>query len=125
MTPSSVRSVTSSPSMTGRRSPSRSRTSCEMEVVDTGPNKKGDIGTTWYERFYYPETEKGSGEYENRPGTKIGNLTTARYGEGLQEDGDAVLKAGISRGSPSFVVSSLRRSSAVPRSPALASTMTP
>jgi hypothetical protein len=68
--------------------------SCEMEVVDTGPNKKSDIGTTWYERFYYPETEEGSGEYENRPGTKIGNLTTVRYGEGFWEDGDAVLKAG-------------------------------
>src|ERR687897_1762507 len=66
--------------------------SCEMEVVDTGPNKKGDIGTTWYERFYYPETEKGSGEYENRPGTKIGNLTTARYGVGFWES-DQVLKA--------------------------------
>ena len=50
--------------------------SCEMEVVNTGPNKKG------------------AGEYENRPGTKIGNLTTARYGEGFWEDGDAVLKAG-------------------------------
>ena len=67
--------------------------SCQMEVVDTGPNKKGDVGATWYERFYFPETEKGSGEYENRPGTKIGNLTTARYGEGFWEDDDAVLKA--------------------------------
>src|SRR5215204_5325477 len=68
--------------------------SCELEVVDTGPSAKQHIGTTWYEKFYYPETEKGSGEYENRPGTKIGNLTTARYGEGFWEDGDAVLKAG-------------------------------
>src|SRR5918992_2376931 len=67
--------------------------SCELEVVDTGPSAKQHIGTTWYERFYYPETEKGSGEYENRPGTKIGNLTTARYGEGFWEDDKAVLKA--------------------------------
>jgi hypothetical protein len=67
--------------------------SCQMEVIDTGPNKKGDIGTTWYEKWYYPETEKGSGVFENRPGTKIGNLTTARYGEGFWEDDKAVLKA--------------------------------
>jgi hypothetical protein len=66
--------------------------SCELEVVDTGPAKKGDIGTTWYEKFYYPETEKGSGEYENRPGTKIGGLSEARYGPDFWES-DQVLKA--------------------------------
>jgi hypothetical protein len=66
--------------------------SCELEVVDTGPAKKGDIGTTWYEKFYYPETEKGSGEYENRPGTKVGGLSEARYGPGFWES-DQVLKA--------------------------------
>jgi len=66
--------------------------SCELEVVDTGPAKKGDIGTTWYEKFYYPETEKGSGEYENRPGTKIGGLSEARYGLGFWES-DQILKA--------------------------------
>src|SRR5215203_6404206 len=33
--------------------------SCEMEVVDTGPNKKGDIGTTWYERFLLPGNREG------------------------------------------------------------------
>src|ERR687898_3236708 len=53
--------------------------SCELEVVDTGPSAKQHIGTIWYEKFYYPETEKGSGEYENRPGTKIGGLSEARY----------------------------------------------
>jgi hypothetical protein len=63
---------------------------CELELVDAPKRKKGDIGTTWYEKLYYPETKKGSGEYENRPGTKIGNLTTARYGEGW-EDRDVVL----------------------------------
>ena len=66
--------------------------SCELEVVDTGPSAKQHIGTTWYEKFYYPETEKGSGEYENRPGTKIGGLSEARYGVGFWES-DQVLKA--------------------------------
>jgi hypothetical protein len=64
----------------------------ELELVDAGRHKKGDIGTTWYEKFYYVETKKGSGEYENRPGTKIGNLSTARYGEGFWES-DQVLRA--------------------------------
>jgi hypothetical protein len=64
----------------------------ELEVVDTGPNNKGDIGTTWFENWYYPETEEGSGEYENRPGTKIGALSEARYGVGFWES-DQVLKA--------------------------------
>jgi hypothetical protein len=49
------------------------------------------IGTQWYESFYYLETKKGSGEYENRPGTKIGELTTARYGEGWEDDENIVL----------------------------------
>ncbi len=57
--------------------------SCELEVIDTGPSAKQHVGTTWYEKFYYPETEKGSGEYENRPGTKIGGLSEARYGGGF------------------------------------------
>jgi hypothetical protein len=52
---------------------------------------RGNIGTQWYESFYYPETKKGSGEYENRPGTKIGELTTARYGEGWEDDENIVL----------------------------------
>jgi hypothetical protein len=64
--------------------------SCELEVVDTGPSAKQHIGTTWYERFYYPETEKGSGEYENRPGTKIGGLSEARYGVGFWITGTRV-----------------------------------
>jgi hypothetical protein len=64
---------------------------CELELVDAPKHKKGDIGTTWYEKFYYPETKKGSGEYENRPGTKIGGITEARYGEGFWEDDEAVL----------------------------------
>jgi len=66
--------------------------SCELELVDAGRHKKGDIGTTWYEKFYYPETKKGSGEYENRPGTKIGGLSEARYGPSFWES-DEVLKA--------------------------------
>jgi hypothetical protein len=66
--------------------------SCELEVVDTGPSNKKAIGTTWYEKFYYPETEKGSGEYENRPGTKIGGLSEARYGPDFW-DNNQVLKA--------------------------------
>jgi hypothetical protein len=57
------------------------RIHCEMEVLDTGPRDKKHIGTTWWENLYYPETKKGSEEYENRPGTKLGNLTTALYGE--------------------------------------------
>jgi hypothetical protein len=64
---------------------------CELELVDAPKRKQGDIGTTWYEKFYFPETKKGSGEYENRENTKIGNLTEARYGEGFWEDEDAVL----------------------------------
>ena len=64
---------------------------CELELVDAPKRKQGDIGTTWYERFYFPETKKGSGEYENREDTKIGNLTEARYGEGFWEDPDAIL----------------------------------
>src|ERR671913_261506 len=54
--------------------------------------EKPHIRTTWYEKFYYPETEKGSGEYENRPGTKIGGLSEARYSVGFWDD-DIVLKA--------------------------------
>jgi hypothetical protein len=65
---------------------------CELELVDAPKHKKGDIGTTWYEKFYYLETEKGSGEYELRPGTKIGGLAEARYGEDFWET-DKVLKA--------------------------------
>jgi hypothetical protein len=57
------------------------RIRCEMEVLDTGPRDKEHVGVTWYENIYYPETKKGSGEYENRPGTKLGNLTSALYGE--------------------------------------------
>ncbi len=57
------------------------RIRCEMELLDTGPRDKKHIGTVWYEKFYYPETKKGSGEFENRPGTKLGNTTTALYGE--------------------------------------------
>jgi hypothetical protein len=64
---------------------------CELELVDAPKRKKGDIGTTWYEKFYYPEAKKGSGEYENRENTKIGNLTEARYGEGFWENEDAIL----------------------------------
>jgi hypothetical protein len=67
------------------------RIRCEMEVLDTGPRDKKHIGTTWYENIYYPETKSGSGEYENRPGTKIGNLTTALYGEGFWEVDGAYL----------------------------------
>jgi hypothetical protein len=66
--------------------------SCELDVLDTGPSAKQHIGTAWYEKFYYPETEKGSGEYENRPGTKIGGLSEARYGVGFWES-NQVLKA--------------------------------
>jgi hypothetical protein len=66
--------------------------SCELEVIDAGRHKKGDVGTTWYEKFYYPETSKGSGEYENRPGTKIGGLAEARYGPSFWES-DQVLRA--------------------------------
>jgi hypothetical protein len=66
--------------------------SCKLELVDAPKNKKGDIGTQWYEKFYFVETEKGSGEYENRPGTKIGGLSEARYGEGFWES-DQVLRA--------------------------------
>jgi hypothetical protein len=65
--------------------------SCELELVDAPKHKKGDIGTTWYEKFYYPETSKGSGEFENRPGTKIGGITEALYGEGVWDDDDAYL----------------------------------
>jgi hypothetical protein len=65
--------------------------SCEAELVDAPKRKKEFIGTTWYEKLYYPETEKGSGEYENRPGTKIGAITEALYGEGVWEDEDAYL----------------------------------
>jgi hypothetical protein len=64
---------------------------CELELVDAPKRKKGDIGTRWFEKFYFPKTEKGSGVYENRPKTKIGNLSEARYGEGFWEDPDAVL----------------------------------
>jgi hypothetical protein len=64
---------------------------CEMELVDAPKRKHGDIGTTWYEKLYYPETKKGSGEYENRQGTKIGAITEARYGEDFWDDEDAVL----------------------------------
>ena len=64
---------------------------CELELVDAPKRKAGDIGTTWFEKFYFPETKKGSGEYENRENTKIGNLTEARYGKGFWEDPDAVL----------------------------------
>jgi hypothetical protein len=64
---------------------------CELELVDAPKRKAADIGTTWYEKFYFPETKKGSGEYENRQDTKIGNLTEARYGEGFWEDEDAIL----------------------------------
>jgi len=67
------------------------RIDTNCEVIDTPKHKKGDIGTQWFESFYYPETEKGSGEYENRPNTKIGNLTTLIYGEGWDEKG-TVLK---------------------------------
>jgi hypothetical protein len=66
--------------------------SCQLELVDAGRANKKHIGTTWYERFYFVETEKGSGEYENRPGTKIGGLSEARYGPGFWES-DQVLKA--------------------------------
>ena len=65
--------------------------SCEAELVDAPKRKRQFIGTTWYEKLYYPETEKGSGEYENRPGTKIGAITEALYGKGFWEDDDAVL----------------------------------
>jgi hypothetical protein len=65
--------------------------SCEAELVDAPKRKKEFIGTTWYEKLYYPETEKGSGEYENRPGTKIGAITEALYGKGIWEDEDAYL----------------------------------
>jgi hypothetical protein len=64
----------------------------ELELVDTGPNNKGDIGTRWFEKWYYLETEEGSGEYENRPGTKIGNLSEARYGPSFW-DSDQILRA--------------------------------
>jgi hypothetical protein len=64
---------------------------CLLELIDAPKRKADDIGTQWYESFYYPETKKGSGEYENRPGTKIGELTTARYGEGWEDDENIVL----------------------------------
>lgn len=66
---------------------------CELELIDAPKRKKGDIGTTWYEKFYFPETKKGSGEYENRQGTKIGNLTETRYGgeHVWDEDSDVIL----------------------------------
>jgi hypothetical protein len=67
--------------------------SCEMELVDAGKYKKGDVGTTWFEKFYFPETEEGSGEYENRPGTKLGGLSEARHGPGFWEDENMVLRA--------------------------------
>jgi hypothetical protein len=70
----------------------RPHIAAELELIDGGRFKKGDVGTRWYEKFYYPETEEGSGEYENRPGTKIGALSEARYGEGFWES-DQVLKA--------------------------------
>jgi hypothetical protein len=63
----------------------------ELELVDAPKRKQGDIGTTWYEKFYFPETKKGSGEYENRENTKIGNLTEALYGKGFWDDDEAVL----------------------------------
>lgn len=65
--------------------------SCELELVDAPKRKKADIGTTWYEKFYYPETKPSSGEYENRENTKIGNLTEARYGADFWDDEDAIL----------------------------------
>ena len=66
--------------------------SCQLELVDAGRANKKHIGTTWYERFYYLETAKGSGVFENRPGTKIGGLSEARYGPGFWES-DQVLQA--------------------------------
>jgi hypothetical protein len=70
----------------------RPHMSCELELVDGGRFKKGDVGTRWFEKFWYPETEEGSGEYENRPGTKVGGLSEARYGKDFWES-DKVLKA--------------------------------
>jgi hypothetical protein len=64
---------------------------CEMEVVDAPKRKRGDVGTTWYEKFYYPETKKGSGEYENRQGTKIGAVTELIHGEDCWDDDEVVL----------------------------------
>jgi hypothetical protein len=66
---------------------------CEMELIDAPKRKRGDIGTTWYENLYYPETKPGSGEYENRQGTKIGAITEARYGgeHVWDEDSDVIL----------------------------------
>ena len=66
--------------------------SCQLELVDAGRANKKHIGTTWYERFYYLETAKGSGVFENRPATKIGGLSEARYGPGFWES-DQVLHA--------------------------------
>jgi hypothetical protein len=68
------------------------RIDCELQVLDAPARRKNLIGTKWFEKFHYVETEKGSGEWENRPGTKIGNLTTALYGEGWEEKDDVYLK---------------------------------
>jgi hypothetical protein len=66
------------------------RIDCELQVVDTGARWKQHIGTKWFEKFRY--VEDGEGGWENRPGTKIGNLTTAIYGEAWEEKDDVYLK---------------------------------
>ena len=65
--------------------------SCEMELIDAPKRKKGDVGTQWYEKFYYTETKKGSGEYENRQGTKIGAITELIHGEECWDDDEVIL----------------------------------
>ncbi len=65
--------------------------SCEMELIDAPKRKKGDVGTQWYEKFYYPETKKGSGEYENRQGTKIGAITELIHGEECWDHDEVIL----------------------------------
>jgi hypothetical protein len=72
---------------------------CEMELIDAPKRKAADIGTTWFEKLYYPEIKvrnkktkklEGTGEFENRGGTKIGAITEARYGEDCW-DNDTIL----------------------------------
>ena len=73
----------------------RPSVACEMELTGAPKRKQGDVGTTWYEKLFYPEVKdkqkNGTGVYEITNKSKIGKIALARYGEDFFDNEDLIL----------------------------------